>query len=72
MYYLPIYLPSDANVDRGFDLAMLELFNAKEREKNDWSKLFAEADSRFRFEGARFVDGAELSFISAVWQGYED
>jgi hypothetical protein len=56
----------------GFDLAMLELFNAKERERNDWSRLFQEADPRFRFEGARAVAGADLSFICAVWQGDRD
>lgn len=57
---------------RGFDLAMLELFNAKEHEQNDWSRLFQEADPRFCFEGARAVAGADLSFICAIWQGERD
>lgn len=52
---------------RGFDLAMLELFNAKKRERNDWSRLFQEADPCFWFEGASSVAGADLSFICAVW-----
>ncbi|KAF2705431.1 S-adenosyl-L-methionine-dependent methyltransferase [Pleomassaria siparia CBS 279.74] len=55
---------------RGFDLAMMDLFNAKEREQGDWEKLFGEADSRFRFDGVRTVPGADLAFISAVWQGF--
>ncbi|KAI0448080.1 S-adenosyl-L-methionine-dependent methyltransferase [Xylaria telfairii] len=53
---------------RGFDLAMMELFNAREREEQDWQKLFAEADSRFQFAGIRTVSGAALAFISAIWK----
>ncbi|KAI0855864.1 S-adenosyl-L-methionine-dependent methyltransferase [Xylaria cubensis] len=53
---------------RGFDLAMMELFNAREREEQDWQRLFAEADSRFRFAGIRTVPGADLAFISAIWK----
>lgn len=48
---------------------MMELFNAKEREQKDWDKLFSEADARFRFTGVRRVAGANLAFITAVWQG---
>ncbi|KAF2687593.1 putative O-methyltransferase [Lentithecium fluviatile CBS 122367] len=54
---------------RGFDLAMMELFNAKEREQRDWDKLFCDADPRFLFDGVRAVAGADLAFISAVWGG---
>ncbi|KAF1963893.1 S-adenosyl-L-methionine-dependent methyltransferase [Bimuria novae-zelandiae CBS 107.79] len=57
-------------ITRGFDLAMMELFNAKEREQTDWDKLFREADPRFRFDGVRTVAGADLAFISAVWEQY--
>ncbi|KAI1746570.1 O-methyltransferase [Xylaria castorea] len=53
---------------RGFDLAMMELFNAREREEQDWQRLFAAADSRFRFAGVRTVPGSDLAFISATWQ----
>ncbi|KAI1203724.1 S-adenosyl-L-methionine-dependent methyltransferase [Nemania serpens] len=53
---------------RGFDLAMMELFNAREREEQDWQRLFAEADSRFQFAGVRTVPGADLAFISAIWK----
>lgn len=53
---------------RGFDLAMMELFNAREREQRDWQRLFSEADSRFGFDGIRTVPGADLAFISAIWQ----
>lgn len=53
---------------RGFDLAMMELFNAREREKRDWERLFGETDSRFHFNGVRTVPGADLGFISAIWR----
>ncbi|EMR71355.1 putative hydroxyindole o- protein [Eutypa lata UCREL1] len=53
---------------RGFDLAMMELFNARERERRDWQRLFGEADSSFSFEGVKTVAGADLAFISATWQ----
>ncbi|KAI1172932.1 O-methyltransferase [Nemania sp. FL0916] len=53
---------------RGFDLAMMELFNAREREEHDWQRLFAEADSRFQFAGINTVPGAALAFISAIWK----
>ncbi|KAI9904352.1 hypothetical protein N3K66_000881 [Trichothecium roseum] len=53
---------------RGFGLVMMELFNARERERRDWEVLFGEADSRFCFDGVRTVPGADLAFISATWK----
>ncbi|KAI1113334.1 O-methyltransferase [Nemania sp. NC0429] len=53
---------------RGFDLSMMELFNAREREEQDWERLFASADPRFQFAGVRTVPGAALAFISAIWK----
>ena len=32
---------------------MLELFNAKERDLDDWAKLFERADARFKFVGSK-------------------
>ncbi|KAL5117424.1 hypothetical protein ACEQ8H_004740 [Pleosporales sp. CAS-2024a] len=61
--------PYQEGLVRGFDLAMMELFNSKERELKDWTRLFGEADSRFKFTGVRTVAGANLAFITAVWQG---
>ena len=58
----------EENLVRGFDLAMMELFNAQEREHRDWERLFGEADQGFRFDGVRTVPGADLSFISATWR----
>lgn len=33
--------------NRGYDLGMKFLFNAKERDTDEWAKLFEEADPRF-------------------------
>lgn len=52
---------------RMMDLTMLELHNGKERDGEDWAKLFAECDGRFWFEGARALPGAALGLVEAVW-----
>lgn len=49
------------------DLSMLELHNGKERDGEDWARLFAECDGRFRFENARPLPGAALGLVEAVW-----
>jgi hypothetical protein len=50
------------------DLTMLELLNAKERDVNDWIELFAMADPRFKFLGAKQPTGSRMSIMEAVWQ----
>jgi hypothetical protein len=54
---------------RAFDLAMLELFNSKEREPDDWLNLFAIADSRFKVTEIKQPATCKLAFIEAVWMG---
>ncbi|KAM7201231.1 S-adenosyl-L-methionine-dependent methyltransferase [Naviculisporaceae sp. PSN 640] len=54
---------------RGMDLCMAELFNAHERELEDWKNLFKLADPRFEFKSAHRPEGAELSLIVAEWTG---
>lgn len=51
---------------------MLELFNAKERERDDWVELFERADSRFVVRSIQKPPGSILSFIEVVWEGFED
>ncbi|KAF2485885.1 O-methyltransferase [Neohortaea acidophila] len=51
------------------DLIMLQLFNSKERDMEDWAALFETADSRFRFQGGRLPTGSRLSVLEAVWEG---
>ncbi|KAL9123433.1 MAG: hypothetical protein Q9187_000003 [Circinaria calcarea] len=54
---------------RAFDLAMLELQNAKEREEGDWAQLFRDADPRFRFVGVKQPPFSKLGIIEAAWEG---
>ncbi|KAK3689903.1 S-adenosyl-L-methionine-dependent methyltransferase [Podospora appendiculata] len=54
---------------RGLDLVMLELFNAHEREMDDWRALFAEADARFEFKGGWLPKGSNKWIFVAEWKG---
>lgn len=56
-------------LNSAFDLVMLELFNAKERDVEDWTKLFHAADTRFKFRGVQFPKGSKLAIIEARWEG---
>ena len=47
---------------------MLAMFNACERKKDDWRKLFAMADERFVFGTIITVPGSELSVIEFIWK----
>jgi hypothetical protein len=55
--------------NRSFDLVMLELFNAKERDDEEWARLFHTADARFMFRGVQFLRGSKLAIIEASWDG---
>jgi len=46
---------------------MLELFNAKEREADEWKRLLEIADKRFHFVGINMPPGSKLSFVEARW-----
>jgi hypothetical protein len=50
------------------DITMLELLNSKERDVNDWTALFAMADPRFKFLGAKQPAGCRMSIMEAVWE----
>jgi len=54
---------------RSMDLTMLELQNSRERELDDWAKLFAAADPRFDFMGGKQPAGSILWILEAVWKG---
>lgn len=51
------------------DFAMLEFHNAKERDADDWAKLFHDADPRFKFLGVKQPPAAKMGFIEARWEG---
>lgn len=54
--------------DRAFDLAMMGLFNAKERGGQDWAALFQAADPRLVFKGVTVSPGSSLATIEARWE----
>jgi hypothetical protein len=46
---------------------MLEIQNSRERELDDWAKLFEKADSRFKFMGGNVPQGSNLWIIEVQW-----
>ena len=48
---------------------MLEMLNAKERERIDWERLFNEADPGFRVLGIKQPPAAKLGIVEAEWMG---
>lgn len=51
------------------DLIILELQTARERELDNWTKLFKDVDLRFVFKDGKKPDGANLWILEAVWNG---
>lgn len=48
---------------------MLSFFNSRERERDDWIRIWQSVDERFRFVDAWTPKGAALGIIEAVWEG---
>jgi hypothetical protein len=59
-----LYLTLHSNMD----CTMLAMSNTGEREANDWKRLFASVDSRFRWKGTVKPEGSNLALIEAVWE----
>ncbi|KAF2791438.1 putative O-methyltransferase [Melanomma pulvis-pyrius CBS 109.77] len=57
-----------SKVLRTMDLSMLELHNGKERDADDWEKLFSDCDPRFKFLGTTRVPGSRLGVVEAKWE----
>ncbi|KAF2147921.1 hypothetical protein K461DRAFT_272114 [Myriangium duriaei CBS 260.36] len=51
---------------RRWDLSMMLLFNARDRENGDWASLFEKADPRFKFLGVRTPD-VNVEGIPRAW-----
>ena len=49
-------------------MLMLTLQNARERELQDWEEMFQQADSRFKWVGARVKDGDSSAVIEVIWR----
>ena len=50
------------------DLVMLAIQNSREREIEDWARLFELADSRFKFLGATQPIGSTLWILESIWE----
>jgi hypothetical protein len=48
---------------------MMVAMNAKEREESDWQALFEKADSRYKYLGAKRLEGSRMWLTEAMWQG---
>ena len=48
---------------------MMELHNAKERDREDWVEFIERADSRFVLRSIEKPASSILSFIDVVWEG---
>ncbi|TLD38799.1 S-adenosyl-L-methionine-dependent methyltransferase [Venturia nashicola] len=59
--------PWDEKITRTMDVTMLELLNAKERDVEAWTQLFAMAHPGFKFLGARQPKGSRMSIMEAIW-----
>jgi 6-hydroxytryprostatin B O-methyltransferase len=49
------------------DLTMLETYNAKERDLDEWKALLAKADTRLKFHDLHQPPGSTFAIIEAVW-----
>ncbi|THC88441.1 hypothetical protein EYZ11_012113 [Aspergillus tanneri] len=54
---------------RIMNLSMMSVFNARERDADEWRDLFHRADPRFRFVGIRQPQGSHLALIEVEWSG---
>lgn len=59
--------PTNERAVRSMDMIMMSLFNSRERSKQDWEKLFADADSRFQQVKVWQPAGSQLGLIEATW-----
>ena len=48
---------------------MLEMYNSKERDADDWAGLLRQADGRFRLVDVKRPSRSKLSFIEIMWEG---
>lgn len=54
--------------DRGQDLAMMALFNSKERTREQWVELIGKADPRFLVMGVTAMRTGPLALIEVMWR----
>ncbi|RDA83747.1 hypothetical protein CP532_4991 [Ophiocordyceps camponoti-leonardi (nom. inval.)] len=60
--------PWDEKLIRGMDMIMMILFNAQERDADQFRELFRLADERFVFKGVTRSGDCRMSVVEAVWE----
>jgi hypothetical protein len=48
-------------------MLMMTLFNARDRERDDWNQLLRNADRRFKLIGAKKPEVGTMGLIQVVW-----
>ncbi|KAM0797379.1 O-methyltransferase [Usnea florida] len=56
---------------RAYDMLMMTLFNARERERADWIQLLRDADSRFKFVDAKKPGVGTMGVVQVIWNPVE-
>ena len=46
---------------------MLALHNSREREEQEWIALFANVDTRFRFQSVKIMEGTVAAVLIVEW-----
>ncbi|KUI72615.1 6-hydroxytryprostatin B O-methyltransferase [Cytospora mali] len=59
----------EATEIRRLDMLMFSLYNAREREVEEFAGLFERADKRFDFIGAHGLEGCHDKICEAIWRG---
>lgn len=49
------------------DIAMMAMFNSKERSEMEWRKLIQEADPRFNFASIQRLAPSPLAVMELIW-----
>jgi hypothetical protein len=50
------------------DLAMMAVFNSKERSMEEWTQLVTKADPRFRLKSVVQLPPSSLAMLEVVWE----
>ena len=50
---------------------MLEFHNGKERDMDDWTRLFGDTDSRFEILAVKKPFNSRLSIMEVIWMGHD-
>lgn len=72
--YVPVLemtsgFPANPRDFRRMDFGMMGMYNAKERDWDDWIEVFKEADPRFELKSVKAPPKSALAMITVEWKG---